>query len=478
MLLDRRIRIDLFQNVDAFNIPYSEILNEWMQLNFSPESCKKSLERVISIRKLPEKWFRTKAIIEGEVAVSEEVLYPKVNSWTVRVIDFRENQQPKLAWSKEIADNEIELWSTLIRTAVSTNNIHIIREECLNIQDDTLLSFVGMPWVNRTNSSNSNLRISGLHRREHASLAICSNTTTIIIDPIHLSSAWTPQTQKPPINHGLGKIDAIAITHAHSDHWDLPSILHMTATDNSPVFIPNIPRTNILSPFSLERQLTKFGIESIIAHWGSTYTVGDFEIDVLPFYGEQPTRDISWCDPLIRNWGNCYRFNTPQFSALVLVDSGADPSGDILKAVADSVQRRGPVDIVLSCLRQFPCPFQGGLSSYWVPITFSKLRRLFVAYQDQLLPSVTSGPEGIAKVCAVSQARYFLPYAHGFSGLGQPVYDVGWGLGESSEAFLLNRLHYMLRYYGAKTTLVPWYPGDVASLSGSHLKLHQYQYRC
>jgi hypothetical protein len=202
--------------------------------------------------------------------------------------------------------------------------------------------------------------------------------------------------------------------------------------------------------------------------------VGDIDLDVLPFFGEQPTRDAPGPDAAIRNWGNCYRFNTEDFSAIVLVDSGADPLGSMVDVVRSSVESRGPVDVVLSCLREFESPFFGGLTMEWATLPFARLQQLHAQLTSRSLPSTTAGAEGTAELCEAAGARYYLPYANGFSGPGAPISDVGWGAGEPSEAALVTKVSASLARRKAKTAARNWNPGDSVSLGRRALRLRRH----
>src|SRR4029077_1670492 len=128
-------------------------------------------------------------------------------------------------------------------------------------------------------------------------------------------------------------------------------------------------------------------------------------------YGEQPTRTDAVLPADLRNWGSCYRVETPELSVLVLADSGVDPSGSVVTAIERSVAERGPVDCVASCALPFPEVVNSGLPDYAFVVPFDLLAN---ALANPNPPSMTAGPDGVADACVAARARWYLPYAHGF----------------------------------------------------------------
>jgi hypothetical protein len=257
-------------------------------------------------------------------------------------------------------------------------------------------------------------------------------------------------------------VSAVAITHGHVDHWHVPSLLAHLPRRDTPVIVPRVPCPSLLTFQDFEQTLRTCGQQALAPAWGETVRVGDIEVDILPFYGEQPVGVGTPLREGLRNWGNCYRFNTDDFSCLVLVDSGADPEGHMAQVVASSCRQRGPVDMVLACQREFLSPFFGGLSHYWAALPWARLQGLYRDYQEGRLQSGSAGPAGAAALCAAAQARSFLAYANGFEGVGRPITDVGWGEGEPSEAQCNAVMREELSRLGASTLVLEGCPGDVA----------------
>ncbi|ACY15607.1 MBL fold metallo-hydrolase [Haliangium ochraceum] len=293
----------------------------------------------------------------------------------------------------------------------------------------------------------------GVYRGPHASLVLCSGATTLLLDPVPLATGL-PGLDTAPM---LGLVpDAVLITHLHADHWSLPSVLHYCDPD-APVIVPHVPQPSLLCPEIPALSLRACGQAVVAPAWGDSLSVGDFDVTVLPFYGEQPSVEPPAVAAPIRNWGNCYHIQCDAFSVVLLVDSGRDPGGDMVPVVTQQLTDEPRGSLILACMRSFPCPFFGGLENYWVTLPLARLEELWQQYEAGCLPSVTAGPAGIAALLAGCESTYFAPYAHGFSGFGQPVDDIGWISNEGSERAAMERL---TQLGVARSRLRPWNVGD------------------
>ena len=121
-------------------------------------------------------------------------------------------------------------------------------------------------------------------------------------------------------------------------------------------------------------------------------------------------------------------------------------------AIGRSVAIRGPIDIVLSCCAEFPEALNEGLSWYALTIAFEHLPRYF-----QSQKSMTSGPRGLAEICEAAKARWFLPYAHGFAGLGK---DPSSPESRDDETQLRSAVSEALAERKVATEILAWNPGD------------------
>lgn len=301
----------------------------------------------------------------------------------------------------------------------------------------------------------------GIVRLGHACLLVRSRTTSVLIDPIDTSGM--PGFDETRLS--LGPIDAILITHAHSDHFHLPSILWHAGHAEVPVVVPGNSVPNLLTHVSFGTQLRAVGQRVIEARWDTTLEIGDLTIDVLPFRGEQPTVDVDAIPEPIRNWGNVYRIETEEGSVCVLCDSGQDPSGSVQDVLASSVAHRGPPTVALGCMREFFPPFFGGLPQDWLAVPWTVTRELRRRRLDGTLANGTAGPVGLAHACLAADIPYFAPYANGYEGWQRPITDVGWGQGEPSEAETLTRFERAIAAAGGRTHAIAWKSGDWISLA-------------
>lgn len=295
-------------------------------------------------------------------------------------------------------------------------------------------------------------------RREHASVEIQSPSgTRILFDPVFRSMsmnyadrAWVPEPG----------VAAAFVTHSHGDHFELASLDHLAASGTT-AYVPAVPHPSFLAE-DMDAQLASCGLPRQVCELGSLTRVEDITVEALPFYGEQPSASVGPVDADLRNFGNCYRVDTPAFSALLLADSGRDPAGSMLAAIRDSVRRTGPIDIVLGCLRSIFLPFEvDGLPCYYTSLPMSGIRTDHELLQRGKLPSATLGLSGTAAACAEAQARIFLPYAHGMTDYGQPVGDNLFGPGTGlDELSACRSMAQELRRIGCPTEVVGWNTGD------------------
>jgi hypothetical protein len=442
---------------EAEALPFvRSLLGRWMDLEFDAAACRQALEDVLREpgSGASESLLNPRAVTDGGLFATDALLYPEAEL-ALRIQVFNDGG-PLLPVKARFDESSAEEVAGLLRWLTGRADADAcpswlperVRNELMRPEPSPPPDF---PRIEEP----------GIYRREHGCVVIRSRTTAVMLDPV---AFWMPQALRAPVAID-GAIDAIFITHGHADHFNIATIFaHVKSTDTL-VVVPPVPRASLLAPNDMLRMLRMFGQNVIAPVWGSSLRIGDIRVDVLPFFGEQPVREGDGPHhPDLRNWGNCYRFTTPDFTAIALIDSGVDPLGDMADVVHASRDESGPADFVLSSLPRFHCPFFFGLPQYYLTLPFARLRSLYDLYVDGTLPSVTPGPDGIVDVCRAGRPRYYLPYGNGFEGLGKPIADVGMYIGEPSEAEVIRYLTDRLAYHGIPTTPIAWNPGDRISL--------------
>lgn len=459
MLLPPELIVDLLP-LPELALPFDALLAGLLAAEFEPEAARRLLERTNASLAQPR--LRPQGVEDGGPLVEPSVWFPDAGRWWIVFQEALERSR------SELSPEAVPVVADLLRVLSRTDDPARVREAWPFDDTEWLerLTRGGAPSVRWVEPDGP-----GLYRREHACLLLRSRTHSLLVDPIQLQRRL-PSMRGAPLAPVARPVDAVAITHSHVDHWHVPSLLAQLTPD-APVLVPRVPRQNLLTPVDFQAVLDTCGQKALAPGWHEVLQVGDITVEVLPFHGEQPAPDGPRLPEGLRSWGNCYRFETEDFSCIVLVDGGVDPEGSVVEAVAESRRRRGPVDVVLCCQREFLSPFFGGLSHYWAALPWERLRALYGAYREGRLQSSTAGPLGAAQACAAAGARHFLAYANGFEGVGRPITDVGWGDGEPSEAACNARMREHLARLGVPTRVGEWNPGDVARVRGGELRIER-----
>ena len=461
MIFRDDVGISLQRDIEWF--PHAELLHAFRGAAFEPDRCRALLDAACA-QGLARELFSPTAFEDDGRIVSDRVIYPGAGDFALQFFARTAAGAP-LVLPIPLGADDIAPAVDMLRLGFRSPSIEHFRAEYADLGDRFLDRITaGEPVPRRCWAAP---RAPGIYRREHATLVIRSETTTIEIDPLGRHTTM-PNLRTMPAAHD--PLDAILISHSHTDHWSPIAIIERAIDPATRIVVPEVPRRSVLTVPDMAEQLRALGLAAEAPRWGETIRIGDIAVDILPFYGEQPTRDDRFGDPALRSYGNCYRIETPQLSALVLVDSGADPAGDMTAVAEQSRRLRGPVDVALACLRDFPSPFFGGLSMYWTVLPLGLLRDLLARFRAGHLPPTTAGPRGVAAICAAAGARHFLPYAHGYQGEHVPIRDVGWGEGEASEATLLAALSHELAALGAATEVIAWDVGDRVALTRGRLE--------
>lgn len=406
--------------------PYPEIVQAFLALRYEPAPCRRALADIVARHRLPGHLFDPGAIERGGLCVTDELLHGAYQH-TASYVAHRTG--PPRSETAILDASELAALGAALRAR----------------RDNGLLAPL---YAGDARRAWPTLGPVGVQRREHASVAVRGRDAAVLVDPIGLAVGIVPGAT--PIDCD-GAFGAVAITHGHADHWHAPSVVHQAAPL---AIVPAVPQTSLMTPEDPAVTLRLLGQNCATPAWGSVVAVGDIEVEVLPFFGEQATREAPGPAATIRNWGNCYRFDVPGLSVLVLVDAGRDPAGDAAAVVADSRARRGPPDLLLASLHEFVTPFTPSC----LALPFARQRELFAELAAGRLRSMSAGPRGIVELCAASEARFFLPYADGFSAAGVPE-RTDWGRGPS-EAEVVAAIGRDLAAAGVATRACTWNPGD------------------
>jgi len=447
-------------------VPFGLLLQQWLEVSFEPAECRRRLERLMEAKKLPPEYFRPEEIEKGGVVATDALFFGAYSTpsrdWTMYAQVRRGQELPRSGVRLPVGS--VNWAGQLLRAAGYSQDAAGLRDAAAANLPGRFAEVLGACLQPAENEASFGawpaVDAPGIYRREHASLVIRSRTTTLLLDPQMLNLGECTHFSRYPRESGPLDVDAILLTHQHEDHWHLPAILRYATRPDIPVIVPQVPRPNLLTPEDFSASLNQVGLKAVAPAWGSTLRVGDIDIDVLPFYGEQPTLGPPAPADGLRSWGNCYRFTTPDFSAVVLVDSGVDPLGNMVEAVRRNTEQRGPADVVLSNFRSFPEIINVGLPHYALTLPFEHLRTTLVEHRAGRMQSMTLGVDGVSAASIAAQARHALPYAHMFKGLGVDV-----------DEDLVDGLGRRLAQQGATTQVEAWNPGDVARFERGQLHI-------
>jgi L-ascorbate metabolism protein UlaG (beta-lactamase superfamily) len=107
----------------------------------------------------------------------------------------------------------------------------------------------------------------------HASLWIDINNTKILIDPLLGKIPFYKRHTKLPIDKDKIVADIILITHAHYDHFDMPSIKFL---------IKQNPTVKIIAPIGFKRYLGKYSSNLTLLEWWQNIMIEDISITFVP----------------------------------------------------------------------------------------------------------------------------------------------------------------------------------------------------
>jgi glyoxylase-like metal-dependent hydrolase (beta-lactamase superfamily II) len=279
-------------------------------------------------------------------------------------------------------------------------------ETCAELEEAALLSTDHAACIDCT--------APGIYRLQHASLLFRSETTTVITDPV-FTDDWVWAGNLP-------RVDAVVISHGHGDHFSLASLMQFPR--DTTIVVPAVARGSMLTD-DMATLLRHAGFRSVVeATWYSRVRVGDIEISVYPFYGEQPW--VGFAAPVaeLRNAGNTYVIDVEGHKTWILIDAGVEHGCSMIDVAAQVADDHGELDLVMSNLRVFP----------WHPGQIDGSGRYLFCFPIDRLedPSswpqgtnITLGPDGVREILRATQARHFFPYAHWWHapGSGSPLVD-------------------------------------------------------
>jgi len=193
----------------------------------------------------------------------------------------------------------------------------------------------------------------GLYVLGHSTLLIRGGESGLLIDPIPMSPLIGA---RPAVGFEqlADNSTAVAITHAHFDHYHLPSLIALAGRT---LVVPQVPRASIVCE-DMAGRLREHGLESETPAWHETVDLGDIRLRVLPFVGEQfLTADEH---PEARSWGNAYVAETDETKVFVAADCGFEPGRSVLDVARAHVAKHGSVDVLATQAIALRTTFGGG----------------------------------------------------------------------------------------------------------------------
>ena len=254
----------------------------------------------------------------------------------------------------------------------------------------------------------------GVYLTGHSSVLVRGRSHGMLFDPVFLSrvgrtdGAFTP-SQLAPL------ADAIALTHAHFDHYHLPTLAAFAQT---PIVAPHVPQATIVCE-DVAQRLREYELDARVPRWGDRLELGTIALHVLPFVGEQFLTSEE--HPEARNWGNCYLVEVDGVRVLILADCGFERDRSILDVIEEWVSIHGPVDVVLAQSIGLRTHFGGGDPDLQIT-ALTCAHRAGEAF-ELLRPErrVTLAPEDLPRVAEVSGARTLIGYGQFVADRGEPA---------------------------------------------------------
>ncbi len=229
----------------------------------------------------------------------------------------------------------------------------------------------------------------------HAALLYRQREQFFLFDPWLMP--WFAEAPVPSLWVSvLPRPSAIFLTHAHDDHVDPRTLLHMPK--DVPVFVPSRRNRRKLY-YDYLPLLRELGFTQIVelAH-GETWAFDGGAVVSVPFFGEDP------CD--LEMPRNCYLITDRGHNTLVHADSGPTNSGrSAIKegVIQDLVARYGPIASVFASQQQLL-----EVRTYAAHACLSPPGRWLEVGENGYLTNAY-----LAELCATAQAKLFVSYATG-----------------------------------------------------------------
>ncbi|HWA60170.1 MAG TPA: MBL fold metallo-hydrolase [Caulobacteraceae bacterium] len=256
-------------------------------------------------------------------------------------------------------------------------------------------------------------RAPGVYRLQHACALVVGAEAQLLVDPVHFIDGGDPIRPQD-----IGPVDAILLTHAHSDHVCPLSLAHYPR--RTPILIyPSLGGS--LLGVELDTILEAAGFTGVrVMECGQSVVFGDLTVTARRYFGEQPWLAHPPPDPRLRACGLTWIVEAGGRRFWFVADGGGEHGGSMLDEANEVRDTVGRIDLIAANLREFR----------WSPRQIDGSGRALLCYPTGLLfdPSawphdrlMTLGLRGAVELARRAGARFVAPYAHWFHAPGASV---------------------------------------------------------